>query len=599
MKILGVSLGHDASLALVIDGVLITAISAERIKKIKKTPYIDWEVIDYVLHPNGLTIDDIDLISIGAYSRDSVGFITPYYPEDKMFAWPFGNLNPKFNSLRGDTNFIDGAGYDVFVNNQFYPPLTDYTAEDFVYCNVLIDGKVVKPGIIVNHHMAHASSVHYTSNFDKSLIFSLDASGIKGNNCSAFIQGDGNRLNYLGSPDCMIGNFYNCMTELLSYGPGLTKAGTLMGAASYGKPNEVALNDWEWFATPMHNRPTLEDDVTWNVNAASKLTQKPYTKLRSNDANDWEIYKNRTYNWTYGNYIISESEKSDTPEVFNMAASVQYVFEKTVLKYIDELYDNFKHLDIENLCLVGGSFLNCTANYKVLKNMKFKNLFIYPACGDDGTSVGAALYASYYFYDETRQKFNPVDLAYCGNFYQDLEVGLDYDEDTIAKMLSDSKIVAWFDGNSEFGPRALGHRSFLANPTDPKIKDILNKRVKHREWFRPFAPIVLKEKTIEWFDIDVESPFMLFTCPVKQPWRVPGITHVDGTARVQTLSKDTNSKLYSLIEKFESYTGVPIVLNTSLNVNGQPIVETPEDALKLFESSDIDAIVINNKMFIK
>jgi carbamoyltransferase len=123
--------------------------------------------------------------------------------------------------------------------------------------------------------------------------------------------------------------------------------------------------------------------------------------------------------------------------------------------------------------------------------------------------------------------------------------------------------------------------------------------VKHREWFRPFAPIVLWEKTFEWFDLEVESPYMLFTCPVKQPWRVPGITHVDGTARVQTLKKEMNSKLYSLIEKLELLTGVPMVLNTSLNVNGQPIVETPEDAYKLFETSDIDAIVINNKMFLK
>lgn len=599
MNILGVSLGHDASVALVIDGVLITAISAERIKKVKKTPYIDWDVIDYVLSPQGLSIDDIDFISIGAYSRDSVGFIKPFFPPEKLSSWPFGNLHPRFDSLRVSTNYVEGVGYDIFVNNQFYPPLTDYTAEDFVYCNVLIDDKVVKPGFLVNHHLAHAASVHYTSNFDESLIFSLDASGIQGTSSSAYIQGNGKRLNYLGSPDTMIGTFYNCMTELLSYGPGLTKAGTLMGAASYGKPNKVSIEEWEWFATPMRHREILADDVTWNVNAASKISQRPLIKLRGYNSEDWSIYQNRLANWTYGNFMITPSEISDTPEVFNIAASVQYVFEKTVLKYVDQLYESHKHLGIENLCLVGGSFLNCTANYKVLKNMKFKNLFIYPACGDDGTAVGAALYASYNYYDEPKQHFHYVDLAYNGNFYSDLDFGEEYDENVIAKMLSESKIVAWFDGNSEFGPRALGHRSFLANPTDPKIKDILNKRVKHREWFRPFAPIVLKEKTTEWFDIDVDSPFMLYTCPVKQPWRIPGVTHVDGTARVQTLDRTTNNKLYSLIERFEYLTGVPIILNTSLNVNGQPIVETPEDALELYNNSDIDAIVINNKMFIK
>jgi len=166
-------------------------------------------------------------------------------------------------------------------------------------------------------------------------------------------------------------------------------------------------------------------------------------------------------------------------------------------------------------------------------------------------------------------------------------------------MLSESKIVAWFQGGSEFGPRALGHRSFLANPTDPKMKDILNRRVKHREWFRPFAPIVLKERCSEWFDISVDSPYMLYTCPVKQPWLIPSVTHVDGTARVQTLDIETNEKLYDLIKRFEVFTGVPVILNTSLNVNGQPIVETPKEALELFHSSDIDAIVIDNKMFIK
>lgn len=599
MKILGVSLGHDASVSLVIDGVLITAISAERIKKVKKTPYIDWEVLEYVLKPQGLTIQDIDLISIGAYSRDSVGFIKPYFPDNMMHTWPFGNHPPGFRAIEGNCRYVEGFGYDVFVNNQFYPPITDYTAEDFVHCNVVIDDKIVKPGIILNHHLAHAASVHYTSNFDKSLVFSLDASGIQGQNSSAYFYGDGVRLNYLGSPDVMIGTFYNCMTELLSYGPGLTKAGTLMGAASYGRPNDVALNDWEYFSTPMHLREDKSDDVVWNLNAASKLTKQPYIKLRHYDSEDWKIYKDRISNWTYGGFMITPSELSDTPQVFNYAASVQYVFEQTVLKYVDKLYEENKHLGVENLCLVGGSFLNCTANYKVLKNMKFKNLYIYPACGDDGTSVGAALWASYNFSSEPKQKFFSFDIAYTGNFYNDLESGIDYDESVIAKLLSESKIVAWFDGNSEFGPRALGHRSFLANPTDPRIKDILNSRVKHREWFRPFAPIVLWEKTFEWFDLEVESPYMLFTCPVKQHWRVPGITHVDGTARVQTLKKEMNSKLYSLIEKLESLTGVPIVLNTSLNVNGQPIVETPEDAYKLFETSDIDAIVINNKMFLK
>jgi carbamoyltransferase len=202
-------------------------------------------------------------------------------------------------------------------------------------------------------------------------------------------------------------------------------------------------------------------------------------------------------------------------------------------------------------------------------------------------------------FDEPRVPLTPAECAYTGIEYPDINEGIPYDKKVIAKMLADSKIIAWFDGGSEFGPRALGHRSFLANPCDPKMKDVLNSRVKHREWFRPFAPIVVKERVMDWFDIPVESPYMLYTAPVKQPWKVPSITHIDGTARVQTLDREMNEKVYDLILELEKHTGVPIVLNTSLNVNGQPIVETPQEALDLFHNSDIDAIVINNRMLIK
>jgi len=166
-------------------------------------------------------------------------------------------------------------------------------------------------------------------------------------------------------------------------------------------------------------------------------------------------------------------------------------------------------------------------------------------------------------------------------------------------MISESKIIAWYQGRSEFGPRALGNRSFIANPADPNMKDILNSRVKFREWFRPFAPSVIEEFCQDYFDIDVPSPFMLYTCPVKNRELVPSITHIDGTARVQTVNKEDNPKYYELIKEVEKYTGIPMVLNTSLNINGQPIVESIEEALDLFEQSDIDGIVINNRMLLK
>jgi len=171
--------------------------------------------------------------------------------------------------------------------------------------------------------------------------------------------------------------------------------------------------------------------------------------------------------------------------------------------------------------------------------------------------------------------------------------------DDVAKELSDGKIVCWYQGGGEMGPRALGHRSFLCDPRRKNMKDILNKRVKYREWFRPFAPVVLNEYKSDWFRMDFESPFMLFTVPCKKPFDIPSGVHIDNTARVQTITKEDNLRFYTLIDKFREITNVPILLNTSLNVKGRPIVETPDDALKLFEESDVDLLVINDMMYYK
>ena len=176
---------------------------------------------------------------------------------------------------------------------------------------------------------------------------------------------------------------------------------------------------------------------------------------------------------------------------------------------------------------------------------------------------------------------------------------VDLDLDVIANSVADGKIICWFQGRSEFGPRALGNRSFITDPRRKEMKDILNSRVKFREWYRPFAPVVLNEYKEEWFQMDFESPFMLFTVPCKKPQEIPSAVHIDNTGRVQTLRREDNEKFYDLIDKFRQITGVPIVMNTSLNIKGEPIVETPEDAMKLFEESDVDVLVINNKMYFK
>jgi len=600
MKVLGLSIGHDASAALVIDGKLISAISSERLNRIKKSDDLSWDVINYVLTPNNLTIDDIDMVAIGSYNPYHNKFVRVFYGKEDLYEYPFNKLHPRFDSLSLENYYHEGLGYEIFENNHFYAPhSTFYTQRDFVTCNVLIDGRIIKEGIMINHHLAHASSVYYTSDFTESAILSIDASGINGTDSSAFYIAKDDSIQYIGTPESMIGTLYNAMTEILDYGSGLFKSGTMMGAASYGKPSEKIIKNWKKFTVPFSNRNPRMDDHTFNLWAASYITEKPLQEIYMWREGDAKYLKNRDLFWQFLNYRVPGNDKVDSLENFNYAASTQYILERGIIQAVEELYEQTEGMNGGNLCLVGGTILNCTSNFKTLNEMKFDNLHLYPACSDDGTSVGAALYQSIALNKDGRKKHTKSEICFTGNKYPSLPNGIPYDEELIAEMLSESKIVAWFQEGSEFGPRALGHRSFLANPTDPKMKDILNKRVKHREWFRPFAPIVLKERCSEWFDISVDSPYMLYTCPVKQPWLIPAVTHVDGTARVQTLDKETNEKLYNLIKRFEGFTGVPVVLNTSLNINGQPIVETPSEALELFNSSDIDAIVIDNKMFIK
>jgi len=217
--------------------------------------------------------------------------------------------------------------------------------------------------------------------------------------------------------------------------------------------------------------------------------------------------------------------------------------------------------------------------------------------------VGAALFTAHQIFGEHRKFYENHEIMYMGpeyyhqpeSFYKPLDLDLKY----IAQQLEKGKIICWFQGRSEFGPRALGNRSFLSDPRNKEMKDILNSRVKFREWYRPFAPVVLNEFKEEWFDMDFESPFMLFTVPCKRPQDIPAAVHIDNTSRVQTLRKNDNPRFYELIKEFYLLTGVPVLTNTSLNVKGEPIVETPEDAMKLFQESDVDMLVINDKMYLK
>ena len=412
---------------------------------------------------------------------------------------------------------------NITLDDIDYVATNDFKQEVFGN-DYLVDTFVIKnkefKTYIIPHHLAHCASAYYTSPFSDAYCFSMDCSMGKLEANSLVAYGNGNQLVAEYCPGTMVGVLYGEVTEKLGLGPALHKAGTTMGLASYGTPFDF----------------------------------------------DFKSYND------------------DIKHKMNVAATVQDVFEKEVLYYINELKNK-----TNNLCLSGGSFLNCNANSKIVNNSKFKNFHHFPACGDDGTSVGSALYVAHHILNEPRYEYEVQDLCYTGREYQSQIPDYEY----IAKQLANGKIIGWFQGRSEFGPRALGNRSILADPRNFHNRELINHVVKNREWFRPFAPVVLEECYQDWFDFPIPSPYMLYTAQVKQPEKIPAITHVDGSARFQTVNQKSNPHYYNLIKAFGNLTGVPVLLNTSLNGNGEPILETEEQAKSFFDNSHLDLMVIN------
>lgn len=394
-----------------------------------------------------------------------------------------------------------------------------------------------KPGWLIPHHLGHNASAYYTSPFDHSMSLSVDSSsGIPESYCenSSICIAKGNKIESLVTPPISYGVLYQRICAYLGVGDPLYKTGTLMGLAPYGKPISNTYLDLE-----------EEHEIT---------------------------------------NLIEE----DFSSAVKIAATSQKNLEERLLHLTEQIPNNS-----ENLCLSGGVFLNCPANSLILKKSKFKNIHHFPACGDNGIGIGAALYAAHHILNQPRYEYKPHEICYLGKEYkQEKEIDYEY----IARKISEGAIVAWMNGRSEFGPRALGNRSLLADPRNQHNRDRLNHVIKQREWYRPFAPIVLEECYKDWFDFDVPSPFMLYTAQVKKPQEIPAITHVDGSSRFQTVTEESNIHIYKLIKEFEKITGVPVLINTSLNGKGQPILETPEDGREFFKDVPVDIAVIHGEI---
>ena len=422
---------------------------------------------------------------------------------------------------------------------------------------LFFDNGISKTVYYVPHHICHASAAYYTSNFDEAVTFTVDCCqfdavmGEKLNSLACYFKDK--KLKYYEFPKCYSGVMYAKTTEYTNFSPCLERAGTLMGLASYG---------------------------TYDKN---------YEKIISEEKDNFFLGKNYAKG-KYPNY------KEDLKGAMDCAKTVQTIFEDELLNYVNDAVNLLEVPHVKNICLGGGSFLNCNANSRIKLKSRYENVHLFPGCGDDGLSIGAALFWAHTVMDLPLQKYEPEEICYLGVKYPIYD---DIDHEYIAKKIADGKIVGFMNGRSEFGPRALGNRSIFADPRNQHTRDWINQIIKKREWFRPFAPIVLEEKYQEWFDFPTPSPFMLYTAQVKQPEKIPAVTHVDGSARFQTVTEKSNSDVYKIIKEFEKITGVPVLLNTSLNGKGQPILENESNAVSFFHNTEIDMMVAFGKIMEK
>lgn len=617
MNILGIHSGHDASLALITDGKLVSSISVERFSRNKKDTYLSADALNRFLKENNVRLNQIDAIAMGYWNKSTSPWLSIYSPYEQFYPFSqMGTYNKEsiiMNHLESYENKVKETQWGYTLPNyidRIQPPYTNtvLTAQYTIQLNCVLDASVegydrAIPGFFVDHHTAHAASVFYTSQFKKAAIMTADASMNDPENCSGYYIGEGNILSNFREPGLMIGTFYDAATELLGLGPGTTKAGVLMGLASYGKVSgKTKKNADEWIKPLWDRNSPIQDNqyIDWLF---SQITGRfpHFNGLKE------EIVKGDSDAHFFQRKYQTVFKKGDynKQEVMDFAADVQYLCERAMVKYSQQLFEETKEFNGGNLCLAGGIALNCNANFKVKTETDFENIHFFPACGDDGISTGAGLYVAHMVYGYPRVNYKSQELAYLGmdyDYYPEVPEGVevhDLNLEFIAKRVSEGQILCWYQGRSELGPRALGNRSFITDPRYKDMKDTLNANVKFREWFRPFAPVVLNEQKEEWFDMDFESPYMLYTVPCKRPQEIPSVAHIDNSSRVQTLTRDHNPLFYDLIKEFSKITGVPVVMNTSLNIKGEPIVETPEDAMKLFMESKVSFMVINNKMYVK
>ncbi len=458
--------------------------------------------------------------------------------------------------------------------------------------------------IVPEHHFAHACQAYLPSPFEEAAIMIIDGQGVplartgydQLSGCLAY--GTGNAIETLFDLPVKysLGGMYSEFTRMVGFKT--NEEGKTMGLAPYGNPEYYDI---------------LKKQLKFGT---KELNLRNFSRLVKSG------FRPREYLYSLGDYgsflkkFKRRGKKGEFTDIYkNLSYAVQELTEDVMIHLANWLQ---KRTGSKNLCIAGGVGLNCVANYKVFAQSKFENIFIHPNAGDNGLAVGQALYAYNLVggnprkytatHDYLGKSYSSKEIQKAVNTYQgrnDLTIrkfdNVSQLYEAMADAIAAGRITSWYQGRSEFGPRALGNRSIIADPRRKDMKDVLNTRVKFRESFRPFTPSVLADRASEFFTIDIESPFMLLA-PYVKPGKaelVPAITHVDNTARVQTVSREVNERYYDLIKAFEKRTGIPMVLNTSFNVAGEPIVEAPEDAINCFLSTDIDILGIDNFLISK
>ena len=556
MYIMGISgwseRGHDASACLIKNNKLIAFAEEERfIRKKHSFDTLPHNAISFCLKRAGITVEDIDYLAIY--------WDFPYHFKLRKMKW---NLNEK--------KIVEIIFPKEFFKYKKYPKVK-----------------------FINHHLSHASSVFRCSNFGESLILVVDGQGEKFS--TTLWYGKGNEIEFLKGwgIENSLGYFYEAVCKYVGLEP--SEPGKLMGLSAYGKPN--------------YSKIFFKKEKNGYTSSIGKIEPK-YMDEEIIARYKWENFLKNRVGRIIPPIIEFKKEFSRNIKVLpqlnrkmkDLASSAQATIEDIILHLIEI---GMKMKNTKNICIAGGVGLNCLCNGKILESKNSTNIFVQPASYDSGCSIGAALelYASLGY----KAKFK-LDHVYYGPQFSNNEIlktikecGVEYEYyDDIsgigAEILAKNKIIGWFQGKMEFGPRALGNRSILANSSNPKMKDIINKRVKHREWFRPFAPTIIDKYRDEYLDSSVYSPFMLFTFHVKNEKQkdIPAVVHVDGTTRPQTLKKRINPLYYNLIREFESQVSIPLVLNTSFNTRGEPIVCNPLDAIKTFYSSGLDYLIMGN-----